>query len=136
MMVLLDTCIIVDALTGRVPFAEDAQTLLRMGAKKDLLLFISAKSFLDIHYLLKHNFHDESRVRDIMASLLNVVTVVDVTGQNCVNALQCISSDYEDAVQSEAALDNGIDYIVTRDKPGFASSLVPSVTPKEIIEKI
>ena len=51
MRVLIDTCVIVDALQSRVPFAEAAQKLFIYSANKQFEGYITAKSVTDIYYL-------------------------------------------------------------------------------------
>ena len=136
MTVLVDTCIVVDALTKREPFGEPAAELLRLGAEKRINLLFSAKSFLDTHYLLKHYLHEESKVRGILSSLLRCLTIVEVMGKDCALALNSPASDYEDAVQYEVVLNYGADGIVTRDKHDFPGLLIPLLSPAQAIEKL
>lgn len=133
MTVFLDTCIVIDALANRAPFYKEAQEILVRGSERKLNLLLSAKSFLDIHYVLKHFFHDESVVRAHLSSLLNAVTLVSTSPESCVSALQSITSDYEDGVQAATALDEGADYILTRDEGGYANSAVPPMSPKDFL---
>lgn len=133
MTVLVDTCIIVDALASRVPFAHDAQELLLRGGEKRVTLFVSAKSFLDLHYILKHYLNDETKVRSKLSDLLQALSVVNTAGPSVVAALNSPTTDYEDAVQIETALSEGVDYIATRDKTGFSKSLIPAKTAGELL---
>ena len=135
MTALLDTCIIVDALIDRAPFGESAKEILRLGAEKRLVLLCSAKTLLDVHYLLKHHLHDETKVRRIILALLKAITVVDVSGSACLSALNHPSGDYEDEVQGECALEAGADYIVTRDHTGFIDSTVPAIEPSQFLDR-
>ena len=54
MTVLFDTCILLDFLLDREPFADDAEQLLLMIALNDIKGFITVKSLMDIHYVLKN----------------------------------------------------------------------------------
>ena len=51
MRVLVDTCVIIDALQSRVPFSEAAQKLFIYSANKQFEGYITAKSVTDIYYL-------------------------------------------------------------------------------------
>ena len=51
MRVLIDTCIIIDALQSRVPFAEAAQKIFIYSANKQFEGYITAKSVTDIYYV-------------------------------------------------------------------------------------
>lgn len=50
MRVLVDTCVIIDALQSRVPFAEDAQKIFIHSANKHFEGYITAKS--GVRYIL------------------------------------------------------------------------------------
>ena len=71
MTVLFDTCILLDFLLDREPFADDAEQLLLMIALNDIKGFITVKSLMDIHYVLKHVIHDEEKVRSALSILLD-----------------------------------------------------------------
>ena len=49
MRVLVDTCVIIDALQSRVPFAEDAQRIFIYSANNQFEGYITAKSVTDIY---------------------------------------------------------------------------------------
>ena len=87
MKILVDTCVIIDALQNRQPFASDAQ------------------------------------------KLFSLFDVVDTFGIDCINAVSSQMGDYEDAVMSETAERNSIDYIVTRNIKDYSKSKVQVITP-------
>ncbi len=128
MTALVDTCIIIDALANRGEFAPPAQELLLCGSEKRVELVISAKTMLDVHYILKHYFHDEPIVRGHLSNLLDAVSVIDTAGACCIRALNSVTTDFEDAVQIETAIDEGVDCIVTRDGGGYSNSLIQVLT--------
>ena len=136
MTALLDTCVIIDALANREPFYREAQELLLRGSEAKVALFISAKSLLDLHYVLKHYLHEESVVRSKLADLLQSVSVVDTKGVSCSVALASPTTDYEDAVQTETALIEGVDCIITRDASGFSLSPVPVKDPHAFLVEL
>ena len=53
MKILLDTCIVIDFLQGREPFAEDAYQIFRLLATEIFSAYITAKSTTDIYYLTR-----------------------------------------------------------------------------------
>ena len=52
MRVLVDTCVIVDALQDRKPFSDNAKTIFYAVANKQIDGYISAKSITDIYYIV------------------------------------------------------------------------------------
>lgn len=59
MRVLVDTCVIIDALQSRVPFAEAAQKIFIHSANKHFEGYITAKSVTDI-YCFAQNHNENS----------------------------------------------------------------------------
>ena len=53
MRILIDTCIIIDALQNREPFNKNAQEIFLLAANRKFDGFITAKSVTDIYYLTK-----------------------------------------------------------------------------------
>jgi hypothetical protein len=61
---------------------------------------------------------------------LQYLQVASVTDEVIRAALQSSITDFEDAVTSEAASAAGVEVIVTRNTPDFATSAIPAVLPE------
>ena len=86
MIVLLDTCVILDALQNRVPFAEDAQKIFLAVANKQIEACITAKSVADIYYLTHKLTHSDKLTREILAKLFTLFNLLDTTSKDCKDA--------------------------------------------------
>ena len=75
-----------DFLLDREPFADDAEQLLLMIALNDIKGFITVKSLMDIHYVLKHVTHDEEKVRSALSILLDTFWLVNSNAEDAINA--------------------------------------------------
>jgi len=51
-------------------------------------------------------------------------------------ALQMEFSDFEDAIQSASAFEEGLDFIVTRDPQDFKNSPVKALSPAEFMAQL
>ncbi|MCD7771503.1 MAG: PIN domain-containing protein [Oscillospiraceae bacterium] len=134
MNVIVDTCVIIDALANREPFAGDAQKLCLSVANDEITGFIPAKSVADIYYIMHKYFHGDLETRGLLKKLLLSFGILDITALDCRNALTSPISDFEDAILVETAYRSGVDYIVTRNTKDFARSTVPVVTVEEVME--
>ena len=72
MKVLVDTCIIIDALQSRVPFAEAAQKIFIHSANKHFEGYLTAKSVTDIYYLTHRLTHSDVETRKILSKLFTL----------------------------------------------------------------
>lgn len=134
MRVLLDTCIIIDAVQDRAPFAASAKEIFRKAAADQYTGCITAKAVADIYYLVHRCTHSDRDTRDILTKLFALFDILDTAALDCKKAVSSPISDYEDAVMAETALSNGIDYIVTRNLKDFTASAVPVLRPEQFLE--
>jgi len=131
---LIDTNIIIDLLAKREQFYEDAQELFTLADEKNLLLFISALSFANTHYILtKHLSTDEAR--KTLIKFKTLVEVLPFDDKILELALASDFSDFEDAIQYYTALDNKVEIIITRNKKDLKKSTLPVLTAKEYLNR-
>lgn len=129
MRVLLDTCIIIDALQSRAPFSEAAEEIIMGCANRRCVGFITAKSTTDIYYLTHRQTHSDQTARQVLAKLLSLLNLADTTEMDIRNALTSETSDFEDAVMIETAMREKADCIVTRNAKDYTKSPIPVYTP-------
>lgn len=133
---LIDSNVIIDALTSREGAVEQEREILRLAASKRVSLCISAKQITDIHYVLRKHYPEESRRRAFIELLLRCFEVLPLTCECLSSALDSPDADYEDAVLSASCIRNGISSIVTNDAKGFAKSGLTVYTPTKFIESL
>jgi len=134
--ILLDTNVIIDALTSREPWNKSAEKIFLMGANHIVDLYITAGSATDIYYLLRKYVKDTAQSKQIMSKLYSLIGILDVTATNCVEALGSSISDYEDAVIEKVALSKNMDYIVTRNIKDYQNGAVKAVLPDDLIRML
>ena len=64
MTVLIDTCVILDALQGREPFDKEAMEIFNIVAEKKVVGIIMAKAITDIHYIYMRSVHNADKARE------------------------------------------------------------------------
>lgn len=133
MKVLVDTNIIIDALTSREPFREAAEQIFILAANQIEDMYITASSATDIYYLVRKYLHHTESAKNVMSKLYDLFSILDVTADDCIEALGADMKDYEDAVISCCAYRNRMDYIVTRNRKDYEHSKVSTILPDELI---
>ena len=136
MKALIDTNIIIDALTGREPFKDMAEKIFILAANQTEDLYITASSATDIYYLTRKYLHNTDQAKTTMSKLYELFHILDVTANDCREALLLDMKDYEDAVVSCCANRNQINYIVTRNIKDYEKSKVRAIFPDELIEMV
>ena len=136
MKILVDTNVIIDALTSREPFREDAEQIFLLAANQIENMYITASSATDIYYLVRKHLHNTEQAKSIMSKLFELFHILDVTSVDCQEALSLEVNDYEDAVLSCCALRNHMDYIVTRNIIDYEKSKTSVILPKTFINMV
>ena len=133
MKALIDTCILIDLLQKREPFFKNAHEVFLAAAGYQFEGYITARSVLDVYYLMHRVFHDDKKTRDALASLFKLFRVSDTAGSDCQLAILSPVGDYEDAVMTETALRTNMDCIVTRNLQDYKNSAVPIFSPEDFL---
>lgn len=136
MKILVDTNIIIDTLTGREPFRESAEQIFILAANQIEDMYITASSATDIYYLVKKHLHNTEQSKNTMSKLYQLFGILDVTANDCQDALLLDMKDYEDAVISCCAKRNQMDYIVTRNIKDYEHSKVKVLLPEEFLKLV
>ena len=134
MRALIDTCVIIDALQSRVPFAEDAQKIFIHSANRQFEGYITAKSVTDIYYLTHRLTHSDAETRKILSKLFTLFNLLDTTSLDCRKAISSEISDYEDAIMVETAIRSEMDCIVTRNVKDYTKSSIKVCEPSAFLK--
>lgn len=134
MRALVDTCVIIDALQSRVPFAEAAQKIFIHSANKRFEGYITAKSVTDIYYLTHRLTHSNEEARKILSKLFTLFHLLDTTSLDCRKAISSEIADYEDAIMVETAIRAEMDCIITRNVKDYVKSSVKVYEPSAFLK--
>ena len=103
MRILADTNVILDALTSRETWNKSAEKIFLMAANHTIRMYITASSATDIYYLIRKHLHNTTDAKLIMEKLYSLTGILEVTANDCIDALASPISDYEDAVVERVA---------------------------------
>ncbi len=133
MKILADINVIIDALTSREPWKEDAEKIFLMVANQSIDMYITASCATDIYYLIRKYLHDTEAAKKIMEKLFLLVGILEVTAEDCIEALVSSVNDYEDAVVEKVASRKNMDYIVTRNIKDYQAGNVKIILPGDFV---
>ena len=133
MKVLIDTNVIIDALTSREPWNKSAEKIFIMAANCIVDAYITASSATDIYYLVRKYLHSTEHAKQVMEKLYSLVGILPVTGTECVDALASAIIDYEDAVIERTAAKENIDYIITRNQKDYQQGIIKAILPNDFV---
>ena len=130
----MDTNIVVDIISKRADY-ENSLQLIKYCELGIVEGFVSATTVTDVMFILRKHL-TPSEVRDAVQTLLLIVEVESVLKSDITSAFSSDMNDFEDAVQSSCAQRIKADYIVTRNLKDFVKSIVPGISPADVLKLI
>ncbi len=133
--ILLDINIVMDLLLARQPFAEEAKKIFQKAIEGEIEVYITNCSIVTIIYFMEKNA-GHIKTRATIKNFLQISKTIDVKTTDILKAFSINDiTDTEDAIQMQAAIKYGMDYILTRDKKFSAVSnpKVPVMSPSKYL---
>ena len=130
--IFVDTDVLMDFLTKRVPFDIDSMKIMEYGNRKKIQVNISSLCLSNINYLIGRQA-TKKKARQQVISLLNLVEVLSVDRKIIEKAAYSEFKDFEDAIQNYCAEENEIRVLITRNIKDYSKSNLSIQTPKEFI---
>ncbi|WP_298954881.1 PIN domain-containing protein [uncultured Nonlabens sp.] len=132
---LIDTNIVIDLLSKRDKFYDEAADLFSRADKKELELTISSLTFANTNYILS-KLKSAKEAREILRKFKVLVELLSLDDKITELALSDDNfPDFEDGLQYYSAIENQIEIIITRNKKDFKNSKIPVLTAKEFLAR-
>lgn len=134
--IFVDTNIVIDLLSKREPFYEEAAILFSMADKKLIDLSVSSLTIANTSYALLRQLNSNT-TKSVLRKLRLIVKVLPLDDKIIGLALNDETfSDFEDGLQNFTAIENEQDLIVTRNLKDFKHSKLPVMTAKQFLESL
>lgn len=132
---LIDTNIVIDLLSKRDRFYDEAADLFSRADRKELELTISSLTFANTNYILS-KLKSAKEAREILRKFKVLVELLSLDDKITELALSDDNFiDFEDGLQYYSAIENQIDIIITRNKKDFKNAKIPVLTAKEFLAR-
>lgn len=134
--IFIDTNIVIDLLSRREPFYNEAASLFSLADKKDIELSVSSLTIANTSYtLLRQKTANETKA--VLRKLRLIIKILPLDDKIVGLALNDDSfSDFEDGLQYFTAIQNGQDIIITRNLNDFKNSKLPVITARQFLETL
>ncbi|RYE57666.1 MAG: PIN domain-containing protein [Sphingobacteriales bacterium] len=126
--VFVDTDVCIDLLSGRKPFNKVAEVFFSLSDLGKLKIFVSSISFANIDYVLRSQY-SVYNTRQILAKFKTLVTVLAVDDKTIDLAIASDFNDFEDAMQYNCAIENGLTTLITRNIKDYKRATIRVLTP-------
>lgn len=132
----VDTNIVIDLLSRREPFFEEAATLFSLADKKQIELSVSSLTIANTSYVLLKQINS-NKAKSILRKLRLIAKILPLDDKIVGLALNDETfPDFEDGLQYFTAIENEQDLIITRNLKDFKNSRLPTMTAMQFIETI
>lgn len=133
---LVDTNVLIDFLSVRRPFYDEARLLMIAGRVGEFELWMTSSQVTDLIYVLSDGGR-QALMPSVLERLRGLRTFVEVFAVGEAEVDRMLSSswmDPEDALMFESALSLKADAVITRNAKDFESSLVRAMTAREFFD--
>jgi hypothetical protein len=130
MIVLIDTNVVFDVLSKRQPHYSDSNHVLLLCRRKAITGAIAFHTIANVFH-----FYGKSAAPFLNERILAYFNVHGAENQTIREALDAGISDWEDALQTAAAVDAGASFIIRRNVKDFKLSRIPAISPKEFLRR-
>lgn len=129
----VDTNILIDLLSRRQPFYQEAAALFSVADKKQVDLTASSLTFANASYLLLKQM-EANKVKSILKKLRLILKILALDDKIIRLALNDeVFSDFEDGLQYFTAVENQQELIITRNTKDFKHSKIPVMTAMQFL---
>lgn len=133
--VFVDSDIVVDLLSIREPHYGYASELFSLADKNSIKLYVSSLTFANVNYILSKQL-SAARARKELLKFKTLVNVLSVNDKIIELALASDFNDFEDAIQYNAAIENGINTLLTRNLKDFKKAEIVVLTAEQYLKAI
>jgi predicted nucleic acid-binding protein len=130
----VDTNIVIDLLSRRENFFEEAAELFSLADKTQVELSVSSLTIANTSYVLLRQM-DSNKAKLVLRKLRLILNVLPLDDKIIGLALNDETfSDFEDGLQYFTAIEDEQELIITRNLKDFKNSKLPAMTAKQFIE--
>jgi len=133
--VFVDSDIVLDLLSGRQPHYNYAAELFSLADENSIKLYVSSLTFVNVNYILSKQV-PAGQARKMLLKFKTLINVLSVNDKIIELALASDFNDFEDAIQYNTAIENGITTLLTRNLKDFKKAEIAILTAQQFLKTI
>lgn len=127
--VLLDTNILLDVALKREPWYDASKRLIEAGQDGSRMRAgVASLSLKDAYFVITKRA-SEAEARQYLHFIAQSCEILSVDAKTCAMALSSTEPDFEDGLIAAAAIQAGVDIIISRDETAFNNLPIPKIDP-------
>ena len=131
----VDSDIILDLLAKREPHYTYSSRLFTLIDKKEIIAFTSPLIIANLHYLFKKMTSNASALKSLR-KLKTFVNILPIDHKVIDQSLNPDFNDFEDAIQYFTAVNNGLTFLLRRNKRDYKQSKISVLTAEEFLKTL
>jgi predicted nucleic acid-binding protein len=133
--VFVDSDIVLDLLSARQPHYTHAAELFSLADENSIKLYVSSLTFANVNYILSKQV-SAAHARKTLLKFKTLINVLSVNDKIIELALASDFHDFEDAIQYNTAIENGITTLLTRNLKDFKKAEIAILTAQQFLKTI
>jgi predicted nucleic acid-binding protein len=133
--VFVDSDIVLDLLSGRQPHYNYAAELFSLADENSIKLYVSSLTFANVNYILSKQV-SAGQTRKMLLKFKTLINVLSVNDKIIELALASDFHDFEDAIQYNTTIENGITTLLTRNLKDFKKAEIAILTAQQFLKTI
>jgi predicted nucleic acid-binding protein len=129
----LDCNILIDWLLDREPFSFYATKIIELAENKEIEAYVSALTLANTYYIISKELN-RKLADEFLKDSLKLFQFTDITKNTIKEAIEKKNKDFEDDVHYQAAVENKLDYLITRNKKDFKKTNIMVVDSEEFLQ--
>ena len=131
----VDSDIVLDLLGARQPHYKYAGELFSLADENSIKLYVSSLTFANVNYILSKQI-SAGQARKMLLKFKTLVNVLSVNDKIIELSLASDFHDFEDAIQYNTAIENGITTLLTRNLRDFKKAEIAILTAQQYLKII
>ncbi len=128
----MDCNILIDWLTDRPPFSIYANRLLSL-IEKEIIKGIVSPLTLSNTYCIIRKHTNNKIANEFLNDAKKLFDILDITKKTTITAIESKYKDFEDDLHYYTAIENNLNYIITRNKKDFIQDKIKIMTAEEYL---
>lgn len=128
----IDCNILLDWLLEREPFSYYATKIIETAEKGEIKIYVSGLILANVHYIIS-NMKNKKIANEFIKDSLRFMHFSNLSKKSIVNSIKNLHKDFEDDLHYFTAVENKLDYIVTRNKDDFQKDKIQVIDSEEFI---
>ncbi len=133
--VFVDSDIVLDLLSARQPHYKYAAELFSLADENSIKLYVSSLTFANVNYILSKQL-SAGQAKKMLLKFKTLINVLSVNDKIIELALSSDFHNFEEAIQYNTAIENGITTLLTRNLKDFKKAEIAILTAQQYLKVI